>query len=249
MAMEALVDYYRKYEKEVPDFTAVVTLGLQTLMTETFKGRDTHARIQDTPMADLLKMGTPGESLPLTFKKEGTGTLFYVARLKYASDLMYSRRAWTAASPSTPLRARRGTAEPPATSFKAGRPGARGPGFRPHQGAPVGGGHRPHPRGPGAGGVLVRHHGPRPRRRAAGRRSEQGDWMDWWKRGGFDHVERHDDRVLLFATRLAEGQHTFNYVCRATTAGTFRTAPAHAEEMYEPEVFGRTATDVIEVKP
>ena len=27
MAMESLVDYYRKYEKEVPDFTAVVTLG------------------------------------------------------------------------------------------------------------------------------------------------------------------------------------------------------------------------------
>ena len=35
---------------------------------------------------------------------------------------------------------------------------------------------------------------------------------------------------------------------RATTAGIFRTAPTHAEEMYEPEVFGRTATDVVEVK-
>ena len=40
----------------------------------------------------------------------------------------------------------------------------------------------------------------------------------------------------------------FTYVVRATTAGTFRTAPAHAEEMYEPEVFGRTATAVIEVE-
>ena len=64
----------------------------------------------------------------------------------------------------------------------------------------------------------------------------------WWRRGGFDHVERHDDRVQLFATRLSEGRHTFSYIVRATTAGTFRTAPAHAEEMYEPEVFGRTAT-------
>ena len=26
-------------------------------------------------------------------------------------------------------------------------------------------------------------------------------WQSWWERGGFDHVERHDDRVLLFATR------------------------------------------------
>jgi uncharacterized protein YfaS (alpha-2-macroglobulin family) len=61
-------------------------------------------------------------------------------------------------------------------------------------------------------------------------------------------VERHDDRVLLFATRLSEGAHAFSYVVRATTAGTYRTAPAHAEEMYEPEVFGRTATAVIDVK-
>jgi hypothetical protein len=76
----------------------------------------------------------------------------------------------------------------------------------------------------------------------------EGGWFSWWQRGGFDHVERHDDRVLLFATRLGEGRHTFSYVVRATTAGTFRTAPTHAEEMYEPEVFGRTATSVIEVK-
>ena len=73
-----------------------------------------------------------------------------------------------------------------------------------------------------------------------------GDWLDWWGRGGFDRVERHDDRVLLFATRLSEGEHVFSYVARATTAGTFRTAPTHAEEMYEPEVFGRTASDVVD---
>ena len=86
----------------------------------------------------------------------------------------------------------------------------------------------------------------------AERQDDQGDaersWFSWWQRGGFDHVERHDDRVLLFATRLSEGTHEFTYIARATTAGTFRTAPARAEEMYEPEVFGRTATAIIEVK-
>jgi uncharacterized protein YfaS (alpha-2-macroglobulin family) len=74
-------------------------------------------------------------------------------------------------------------------------------------------------------------------------------WSSWWRNGGFEHVERHDDRVQLFATRLAEGVHEFSYVVRAATAGTFRTAPAHAEEMYEPEVFGRTQTLIVEVKP
>src|SRR5207244_10787979 len=46
-------------------------------------------------------------------------------------------------------------------------------------------------------------------------------WQDVWRRGTFDHVERHDDRVLLFATRLSEGHHEFSYVVRATTAGIF----------------------------
>src|SRR5262249_40417721 len=76
-----------------------------------------------------------------------------------------------------------------------------------------------------------------------------GDDWAFWRRGGFDRVERHDDRVLLFATRLAEGEHTFTYVARATTSGTFRTAPTHVEEMYEPEVFGRTASAQVTVRP
>ena len=75
-----------------------------------------------------------------------------------------------------------------------------------------------------------------------------GDWMSWWQHGGFDHVERHDDRVTLFATRLGEGTHEFTYLVRATTMGHFVAAPAHVEEMYEPEVFGRTASAVVDVK-
>ena len=85
--------------------------------------------------------------------------------------------------------------------------------------------------------------------RAQDEQSTSGDDWAFWRRGGFDRVERHDDRVLLFATRLSEGEHRFTYVARATTSGTFRTAPTHAEEMYEPEVFGRTGSAVVTVQP
>ena len=78
--------------------------------------------------------------------------------------------------------------------------------------------------------------------------SEPSDWWLLWEKGGFDHVEKFDDQVRLFATRLSEGHHEFSYIVRATTAGTYSAAPAHAEEMYEPEVFGRTATAAIDVK-
>ena len=70
----------------------------------------------------------------------------------------------------------------------------------------------------------------------------------WWRRGGFDHVEKYDERIALFATRLSEGRHEFSYLVRATTAGTFRAAGTWAEEMYAPEVNGRTAPAVIVVK-
>ena len=83
---------------------------------------------------------------------------------------------------------------------------------------------------------------------AAQEKSERQSFWQWWEHGGFDHVERHDDRVDLFATRLDEGDHEFTYMLRATTAGNFVAAPAHAEEMYEPEVFGRTPSNRVEVK-
>ncbi|MGZ8869340.1 MAG: alpha-2-macroglobulin family protein, partial [Thermoanaerobaculia bacterium] len=70
-----------------------------------------------------------------------------------------------------------------------------------------------------------------------------------FRRGGWDHTERHDDRVNVFATRLAEGDHEYSYLLRATTVGAFLVAPAHVEEMYEPEVFGRASSTTVHVTP
>ena len=49
-----------------------------------------------------------------------------------------------------------------------------------------------------------------------------------------------DDRVLYSATMLWKGTYTMTYIARATTPGTFVRPPAHAEEMYNPAVNGRT---------
>ena len=86
--------------------------------------------------------------------------------------------------------------------------------------------------------------------RAANRQDGVDDqtWDAIWRRGTFDHVERHDDRVQLFATRLADGHHEFSYIVRATTAGPFIVAPPQAEEMYSPEVSGRGSTQTVTVR-
>ncbi len=76
---------------------------------------------------------------------------------------------------------------------------------------------------------------------AAGRRRDVeagGDQNTWWS--PWEHSEMRDDRVVFFARTLWSGSFTLSYVARATTAGRFVRPQAHAEEMYNPAVAGRS---------
>jgi hypothetical protein len=56
-----------------------------------------------------------------------------------------------------------------------------------------------------------------------------------------------DDRTEAFAVSLPRGFYVYEYLIRATTPGVF-TAPApRVEAMYEPEVFGRGAASRVEI--
>lgn len=73
-----------------------------------------------------------------------------------------------------------------------------------------------------------------------------GSWdAGWWS--PFDHKELRDDRVVYFATYLWRGTYSATYVARATTPGVFIRPPAHAEEMYNPAVHGRSDGGVFTV--
>jgi uncharacterized protein YfaS (alpha-2-macroglobulin family) len=52
--------------------------------------------------------------------------------------------------------------------------------------------------------------------------------------------EVHDDRVFLFAEYVSPGTYTYDYTLRALIPGTYRHLPATVQEMYTPEIFGRT---------
>jgi uncharacterized protein YfaS (alpha-2-macroglobulin family) len=242
-AMESLVDYYRKYEKETPDFAAVVTLGSETLARDEFRGRSTDAKNHDLPMQRLMSVATAAPAVvatrEVTFQRDGVGTLFYLMRLRYVPagllhdpldqgfnvQRTYSPKTFKAGDLIKVTLRIRNTKERRFVAVTDPIPAGTEP--------------------------VESWFATTASDLAEAQASEDsgGDWMSWWRHGGFDHVERHDDRVNLFATRLSEGTHEFTYMVRATTAGTFITAPASAEEMYEPEVFGRTATAVVEVTP
>ena len=68
--------------------------------------------------------------------------------------------------------------------------------------------------------------------------------LPWWRRGwwfAWDQSQIFDDRVALFSEYMAKGQYSYSYLMRASLAGSFEVIPAHAEQMYMPEVFGRSA--------
>jgi uncharacterized protein YfaS (alpha-2-macroglobulin family) len=70
----------------------------------------------------------------------------------------------------------------------------------------------------------------------------------WWYGPRYEHQNLRDERVEAFASLLWQGVHTYEYVARATTPGSFVVPPPKAEEMYMPETFGRGGSDRVIVE-
>ncbi|MEZ4580371.1 MAG: hypothetical protein R3A10_01730 [Caldilineaceae bacterium] len=62
------------------------------------------------------------------------------------------------------------------------------------------------------------------------------------------YVDIRDDKVALFATYLPAGAYEFTFPIRATVPGEYRVLPVHAEQMYFPEVWGRSAGELFGVR-
>jgi hypothetical protein len=71
-------------------------------------------------------------------------------------------------------------------------------------------------------------------------------WFCCWN--WFEHQNLRDDRAEAFAGYLPGGTYEYSYIARATTPGSFVVPPARAEEIYAPEVFGRSASELVVVE-
>jgi uncharacterized protein YfaS (alpha-2-macroglobulin family) len=246
-ALAALVAYYKKFEAEAPNFTATAAIDNKAIGTARFSGRATATQSVRLAMPDLLKHVAAGTEKELAISRAGSGRLYYASRLQLvprvpppASDQgirverRYERFVENGESPA-------------ATSFAAGdlirvTLTVTLPKERRYVAVTD---------AMPAGVEAVDGWFRTTASDLAADASEQPDDSSWetrWRRGGFDHVEKYDDRVQLFATRLSEGRHQFSYLVRATTSGTFTAAGTWAEEMYAPEVNGRTAPATIVIK-
>jgi len=263
-ALLALADYRRLQEAVAPDFDAHVFFGETELAEAPFHGRSTKPFKTQIPTAQLAGAGgtTGTTGTTLGFTVDGEGRLFYEARLRYARKEMpktaIDRGFWVekrlrVVRPETLGDALRTVPTSGVTEVHAGdlvladvvvvTPS-------PRRWVVV-----DDPLAAGLEAVDARLATSSSRLdvddvgivsddadndddgRAAGR----GESTGWYRR------EVRDDRVLFFADDMAAGVHRYRYLARATTHGTFIVPPTRAEEMYAPEVFGRSASVPIRV--
>jgi len=63
-----------------------------------------------------------------------------------------------------------------------------------------------------------------------------------------DYTQMFDDRALLYKEALPQGVHQYDYYVRALVKGKYFQPPTVASEIYNPENFGRTASNYFEIK-
>lgn len=262
-ALLALDDYRKAQERQRPDYVARVWLSGKQLMSAAMRGRDTLAVDQSVPTSALGSGGL------LTFEKKGTGPLFYQARLRYALRTLpakpldrgfYVQKTLRRVSPEDLRQALRTIPEIGTQDFKGGDLVLADlvivtPSPRDYVAIDD-----PLPAGleavdaelsttaswldvPGSGGEPGAVS-------SVGCDDQDDDTIasgraflhSWYRR------EVRDDRVVFFVDHMAAGMYHYRYLARATTLGSFVVPPTKAEEMYTPEVFGRTGAERVEVR-
>ena len=250
-ALSSLFHYYREREREVPDMVVRSWLGSAFVGNTELRGRSGTIMEGTVPMAAMREIAdTGGNGIDLVVAPDGRGRLYYRVGLRYASTDM-----------SVPPDEQGFSVTRGYESIERDNDVARSDdgGWRIRAGATV----RvrltvvvpddrydvalddPLPAGLEAVNMAL---STTSSQRLGSEQTERiYDGASCWALFAFEHRELRDDRVVAFARRAPAGVYELSYLARATTSGRFIAAPTKAEEMYAPEVFGRTASDVVTV--
>jgi hypothetical protein len=80
-------------------------------------------------------------------------------------------------------------------------------------------------------------------------RNRYGDWEDrCLSRWSFYHKELRHDSARFYSERLSPGHYYLSYTAQVIAPGEFTAQPARAEEMYEPDVYGKSSGAVLKVE-
>ena len=242
----ALDRYFNTYESQTPDFVARIWLGDTYAGSHSYEGYTTERHETQIPMSYLVDAE---ETQNLILSKDGVGRLYYRLGLKYAPiDLwldpldmgfVVQREYEAVDDPEDVWRDDDGIWHIEAGARARVRITMVADNRRYHVALVD-----PLPAGLEIVNPALAVSGSIPQD------TENSDYRRgwWWWGTWYEHQNMRDERAEAFASLLWDGVYEYTYIARATTPGTFIVPPAKAEEMYSPEVFGRSASDWVIVE-
>ncbi len=238
----ALNEYFDTFESVDPDFVARAWLGDTYAVESEFRGRSTDTNLTTVPTATLIENG----DVDLVLDKDGAGRLYYRLGLRYAPDdldldprdegFVVERTYEPVDDPADVTRRQDGTWEIAAGASVRVRLTMVADARRTHVALID-----PLPAGLEAVNPALATSLTVPADDSSV--SYDGSW--WWQ--WYEYQNLRDDRAEAFTSFLPGGTYEYTYVARATTPGEFVVPPARAEEIYAPEVFGRSSSDRVVV--
>ncbi len=252
--MNAFLDYSRQYETDTPNFTARSFFDDKPLGEARFTSFREVPQTFDYTISD----GDAGRKAKLRIERSGVGRLYAFTRLFFAPKVLkpdpinagielrkevYVERDGKWVLLASPMQIQRGDlvrvdlflAIPSARNFVVVRD-------------PIPGGLEPVNRDLATSSQVDAD------QESAGYPSDSfyfryTDWRSFdLSFYGFYHRELRHDSVRFYSEYLHPGRYHLSYVAQAIAPGTFQMLPAHAEEMYDADVFGQTAPGVLEVR-
>jgi len=241
----ALDRYFNTYETQTPDFVAHIWLGDTYAGSNAFLGRTTDIHETLIPMNYVLSETTAGGGMEnLILSKEGTGRLYYRLGLQYApTDLnldpldmgfVVERRYEGVDDPEDVYQDGDGVWHIKAGTRVKVKIKMVADNRRYHVALVD-----PLP----AGLEIVNPDLAVSQSAPQDPNSPDYRYGWWWWGTWYEHQNMRDNQAEAFTSLLWDGVYEYTYIARATTPGTFVVPPAKAEEMYSPEVFGRSSCD------
>lgn len=243
--MNSLVDFSRVYESDEPDMTVKAWFETEPMGQTRF----TDFRVEAVDFERPVKKGDAGRKATVKLEREGVGRVYYGARLFYAprelkKDAINSgievRREysverggeWTPLGQEMEIK----TGELVLVDIYLSLPSARN--FVVVD-DPVPGGLEPVNRDLATASTVDADKGEF-KRCDCSYWFSRDDWVSYgYSRWSFYHKELRHHAARFYSEYLPAGNYHLSYTAQAIAPGEFTVMPLHAEEMYDPDVFGK----------
>ena len=244
--MNALSEYSRVYEAEIPAMLVKATLNDELLGASKFSSK----RDPDMKFAHAINENDPGRKTTVKIEKEGPGRVYYTTRMQYAplesvAERVHSgieiRREYSVNREEkwvlleSPMQVKRG--ELVKVDLFLHLPAVRN--FVVVD-DPVPGGLEPVNRDLATSSVMDAEAG-ETKAAEASIWFERDDWLSYnYSYSSFYHKELRHDSVRFYSDYLTPGHYHLSYTAQAIATGEFSVLPSQSEEMYDPDVYGRS---------